>query len=522
MNRSLNSVVLSAMLLALAGSSSVAAPDGYAIYREPAQGWSAKVPADWSSVVLGPEFVRGDPLRDPTRLLLRTCRGCTPAAALRELAADTGLRAAAAQPARAGKLLRWRRYRGRDEARPALAVDLAVARKRGDTELVALVSRPAERDALVRTALLPALDSFAPGAPERPRSVLAGATRDPAYWPTAGWRRAAAASQGVDAGRLKAMVATIRSARLPIDSVTVIRHGYVVLDATFGRFAAGRLAGPFASGRLHELQSVTKSVSSILLGMALHGKAAGGVSVKTTLVRLAAAAHYRPRHTDARKRAITLEDLLTMQAGFAWRESGYAYEPGSGNDVIAMLGSRNWTKYVVDRPMAARPGTTFVYNSGAAHLVSGAVTLLTGRPASSFARRQLFAPLGIRASRWASAPEGVSAGGFGLLLRPRDLAKLAYLYLHLGRWDGRQIVPAAWTRSSTTDQVADQAYDYGYLWWLDSADGYAYMAGLYGQLAAVVPGKDIVVVITSHFPASVDSTAVTRWLLESSILPAAG
>ena len=116
----------------------------------------------------------------------------------------------------------------------------------------------------------------------------------------------------------------------------------------------------------------------------------------------------------------------------------------------------------------------------------------------------------------------MTAGAFGLSLEPRDLAKLAYLYLHQSRWDGRQIVPAAWAEQSTTDHVADPLHAYGYLWWLDRADGYAYMAGLYGQLAAVVPGKDLIAVVTAHLPATVDATAVTRWLLEKYILPAAG
>ena len=153
--------------------------------------------------------------------------------------------------------------------------------------------------------------------------------------------------------------------------------------------------------------------------------------------------------------------------------------------------------------------------------MSAAVTVLTGRPAAELAAKRLFAPLGIRDYEWQADPNGVTAGGFGLMLRPLDLAKLAHLYLHQGRWGGHQVVPAAWVEQSTTDHVADPLHDYGYLWWLDRADGYAYMAGLYGQLAAVIPAKDLVAVVTSHLPATVDATAVTRWLLEK-YLPAAG
>jgi CubicO group peptidase (beta-lactamase class C family) len=174
--------------------------------------------------------------------------------------------------------------------------------------------------------------------------VLATAPPDPRYWPTRGWRSASPASQGVDGRRLAALVAEIRDAGLPIDSVTVVRHGFVVLDRSFGRFAAGTLGEPYASGRLYELQSATKSITSMLLGIALRDRAATGVTVGTPLLRLAAAVHYVPRHADARKRAVTLADLLTMQSGLAWKESGYAYTPGSGNDVVKMLATGDWSK----------------------------------------------------------------------------------------------------------------------------------------------------------------------------------
>jgi CubicO group peptidase (beta-lactamase class C family) len=219
------------------------------------------------------------------------------------------------------------------------------------------------------------------------------------------------ASQGMDGKRLDAMLAQIRSAKLRIDSVTVIRHGRVVLDSSFGRFATGKLGEPYASGRLHELQSATKSVTSMLLAIALQEKAATGITVKTPVLRLAAARHYVPKHSDARKRAMTIEDLLTMQSGLAWRESGYAYTPGSGNDVMTMLRTRSWTNYVIDRPMATQPGTTFVYNTGASHLVSGVISILTGRPAAALAAKRLFAPSAFATTsglplRRASTPEG--------------------------------------------------------------------------------------------------------------------
>jgi CubicO group peptidase (beta-lactamase class C family) len=182
--------------------------------------------------------------------------------------------------------------------------------------------------------------------------------------------------------------------------------------------------------------------------------------------------------------------------------------------------SNDWTDYVLDRPMAAYPGTSFLYNSGASHLLSAGVSLLTGRPAADFARERLFDPLGIRDYSWATAPEGVTTGWGNLRLRPNDLAKLAFLYLHHGSWDGASLVPADWVTRSTTDLVSDSPWEYGYQWWLDRADGYAYMAGRFGQFAFVAPGADLVAVITAHTPENA-SNSMPRWLFEKYVLPAA-
>src|SRR5262245_22404566 len=179
------------------GSSSDGAGAGYVRYHEPSQGWTAKVPAAWTSVVVGPAFVRGDPLTDPTRLVLRTYRNTSPAAALRDLSRSDGISVRAGGGTRAGEALRWRRFRGREAAAPQLAVDVAVAADGADTHLAALVARRSELARVAKAVLLPALDSFVPGAPDQARSVLATAPHEPSYWPTSGWLAAAAASQGV-------------------------------------------------------------------------------------------------------------------------------------------------------------------------------------------------------------------------------------------------------------------------------------------------------------------------------------
>ena len=176
MVRVLASAVVAAALAATAlgcGNSSPEAGSRSVRYHDPGGGWTAVVPAGWTSVVLGPEFVRGEPRADPTRLLLRTYRNHAPAVALRALAVGQGITVGARAGERAGDRLRWQRYRGRKAGEPELSVELAVAKEGADAHVAALVARRAELERLVRTALLPALDSFVSGPPDPPASVLA-------------------------------------------------------------------------------------------------------------------------------------------------------------------------------------------------------------------------------------------------------------------------------------------------------------------------------------------------------------
>ena len=222
-------------------------------------------------------------------------------------------------------------------------------------------------DGLVGIVLLPAVDTFVAGPPDPPVSILSLAPPEPAYWPTTGWRMASPASQGMDGTKLEVLVRLIREQALPIDSVTVVRHGYVMLDVAFP---------PFGLGELHELHSTTKFVTSALVGIALRGApAVAGRTLAVDTPVLDLPAPRRVAYADERKRAMTLEHLLTMTAGLAWNESGYAYQPGTGNDLVTMFETGpDWTQYVLDRPMAQDPGTTFCYNSGASYLLSTVVS----------------------------------------------------------------------------------------------------------------------------------------------------
>ena len=241
-----------------------------------------------------------------------------------------------------------------------------------------------------------------------------------------------------------------------MDSVLVTRHGRIVLEATYA---------PFRAGLKHHVYSATKSVTSTLVGMAL-----GDGLLDSTDRRVV---DFFPGRTianlDDAKKAITVHQLLDMTSGLAWSEG----LTGAIDSPIAMARSPDWQQFVLDQPMATAPGTRFYYNSGNSHLLSAILSKVTGRSANDYAREKLFGPLGIDDVLWQADPQGVSVGGCGLYLQPRDMAKIGYLWLRGGLWEGRQILPAAWiegVRAADVDMRESWASDlrYGRQFWVDA------------------------------------------------------
>jgi CubicO group peptidase (beta-lactamase class C family) len=323
-----------------------------------------------------------------------------------------------------------------------------------------------------------------PRARTRPAlfAVALFATTAPAIsaepWPTAGWRTATPESQGLDSAVLAEMLDHARSRGLPIHSVLIVRNGQLVLDAPFY---------PYEPGYLHDVASVTKSVTSLLVGIALDKRYLKSVDQPVVSLLPAAA----PAILDPRKRQITLEHLLTMTSGL---DCGFG---GGEPELAAMRRSEDWAAFALSMPMRATPGAQFAYCSPNNHLLSSILSATTGESLLSFARQHLFGPLGIREAVWPADAKGRTHGWGDLHLHPRDLAKIAYLYLRGGRWEGRQIVSEQWVRQSIAPRVTIRdGQAYGYSWWINtSRQPHIFEAiGRGGQRAAVLPDKDVVVV----------------------------
>ena len=171
------------------------------------------------------------------------------------------------------------------------------------------------------------------------------------------------------------------------------------------------------------------------------------------------------KNIDERKRHLTIRHLLTMSAGLDWTENVSYDDPR--NSEILMENHDDWAKFVINLPMAREPGTTFLYNSGATELLAHVFEKETGQDLGHYAEKHLFEPIGITSSYWRRTRSGMVDAVGGLFLKSEDLARIGYLFLHKGTWDGRQIVTAQWVQDSLSPALdAGDGWRYGYQWWL--------------------------------------------------------
>lgn len=299
----------------------------------------------------------------------------------------------------------------------------------------------------------------------------------------------------------------VRVHHTSIHGMLVVRNGRVVLDASFF---------PYRSSDLHDLASVTKSVTATLIGVALRKQQLTGVREQVLpLLRLQGLAN-----DDPRKQRLTIEDFLSMTAGIAC-----AWDPDE-TTLEEMQHSADWVRFFLDRPMAEEPGSTFAYCSPGMHVLSAVISRVTGLSALEFARRELFQPLGIRDAVWPADAHGLSHGWGDLHLHPRDMAKLGMLWLNGGRWEGKQIVPADWMRAASevhswgTGWAAGNGYGYGF--WVDTARTLAALAGTGrgGQRIRVIADKNLVVVLVGRFDVNDVSRFITDAIKADHPLPA--
>jgi CubicO group peptidase (beta-lactamase class C family) len=306
------------------------------------------------------------------------------------------------------------------------------------------------------------------------------------------WATASPESERIDPGGLATAFARAETTA-GLRSLLVARNGRLVGETYLA---------PASPESLEDGRSVTKSVTSLLVGVAIDEGVIRGTEERLDVL-------LPPPVADASgsKAAITVENLLTMTSGFAWDESTAA-------GYNAWILAPDQIDFLLSRPLSDPPGQRFNYDSAAVHLLSVGLAEAAGAPTRTFAERHLFAPLGIGAYQWERDTRGYENGASGLSLRARDLAKVGQLVLQDGASADRQLVPSAWIRSSLTSHVATGArlgsvgsLSYGYLWWLTTLRGHAvaFAWGYRGQFVFLVPDLQLVVVATSALDAPLPS-----------------
>lgn len=352
-----------------------------------------------------------------------------------------------------------------------------------------------------------------------PATTVAQAT-----FPGQSWPAATPASVGIKVAVLDSIAAEIgRGDYGSVTRMVVIRRGQLVYDRSwswdferiYGDSARSRsplnahdLTSPYnyfspwwhptwRRGDLHTLQSVTKTITSVIIGAAVTRGDFPGID--TPVLRFFDTT--KVKNLDDRKRRMTIRHLLTMSGGFDWNENLPYIDPA--NTGVVMESSYDWVQYVIDRPMAREPGTMFNYSSGESQLLAHIFRRATGIDIEEYAARHLFGPLGIERWFWKRTPAGLADTEGGLYLEAKDLARVWYLWLRNGEWNGTRVISPEWVAASVAPalRVAPQpgSPSYGFKWWLqrNPTDTTRFVwagSGFGGQLPMAVPELDLVVV----------------------------
>jgi len=328
-----------------------------------------------------------------------------------------------------------------------------------------------------------------------------------AVWPKSFWSTSTPELQGVNPALLADADSKIKDNFPNVYSLLVVRHEYLV----YGKYYNG-----MSENDANPVYSVTKSVMSALTGIAKRDGLISSTDQKLSDLF----PNYFTQSDDLRKNDITIKNVLTMTGGLESIDSDY----------YSYFMCPDFLSYVLQKPLTDKPGDKFVYNTGLTHFLSAIISEQAGISTKEFADEYLFSKIGISVDNWQSDNAGVNIGGFGINMKPADMAKFGYLYLHNGSWDGNQVIPEEWIKESTQKQIsAGDDMDYGYLFWLqtirDNVNGREFFtyraAGSGGQYIMVVPDLDMVVVITADDNLTSNDGANTLDIITDYVIPAA-
>jgi CubicO group peptidase (beta-lactamase class C family) len=304
--------------------------------------------------------------------------------------------------------------------------------------------------------------------------------------------RSAPEPQGVNPAAVTKFIDAVEAAKLELHSFMMLRHGSVVAEGSWK---------PYAMERPSMLFSLSKSFTSTAVGFAV---SEGLLSLEDPVLKFFK--EDAPEVPGKYWNEMKMRHLLTMSTGHG----------ADMTDFMLNRPDRNWARGFLLQPLKHKPGTYFVYNTGASYMLSIIVQKVTGRRLLDYLTAKLFKPLGIEGATWERCPKGYDTGGFGLSLKTEDIAKFGQFLLQRGLWDGKQLLPAAWVDEATRSHMdsvtakwsEDWSAGYGYQFWRCVPDCYR-ADGAFGQFCIVVPRLDAVIAITSG---TADTQAVLNQL----------
>lgn len=343
-----------------------------------------------------------------------------------------------------------------------------------------------------------------------------------------GWPIDTPANVGLDGARLCGIAARLKAADANVHGVVIVRRGKLVFEQYFSGYDNpwGKPDGQydFDATALHDMRSISKSVTALLLGIAIDRKLIASADEPVL--------KFFPDYADSATAGldrITLRHLLTMSSGIAWDESRPWADPR--NDEFQLYDQPDPIRYVLSKPIAAPPDTVWNYNGGGTQLIATIIARLSKMPFDAFAREALFEPLGITEWEWKASKNGAIAAYAGLRVRPRDAAKFGQLVLTGGTWNGKRIVSETWIAQSIKPRFQTIGYFgglffYGYQWWMgrtlsgEREVPWIAAVGRGGQRLFIVPSADLVVMTTSGLYTSPRQGHAALDMLYSFVFPA--
>jgi len=331
-----------------------------------------------------------------------------------------------------------------------------------------------------------------------------------------GWEISSLKDEGIDPGKINELMLNILDGNIQdIHSVLIVKNGKLVLEDYFYGYARHKT---------HSMMSVSKSITSILIGIGKDQKKIPNIDKKIYEFFPS----YKDISWDDLKNTIRLKHILNMTAGLDWNDWDYPdTDPRSSTQ--AMIRSDDWIKFILGRKAIDTPGKNFVYSNGLTMLLGEILRNTTGVYADKFAEEYLFDPLGISDFSWQKLPDGTIITAWGLKLRPRDMAKIGYMMLKDGKWKDKQIVSSTWVKESTKAHVEEDILlgsGYGYQWWRgrtfinNKSIETFYAAGKGGQYIFVCPALDLVTVFTSKYIDNPNGELPPQIIMVNHIIPA--